>query len=245
MEKRALFRAVMRRVSTGAVALLAGPVVSGPVTNDLVADFFSLNVPAGASPTGIVQSVGATWTYRYENVPHNHDGVYTLMTNGWNVNYRGYGLSSYVSGGYPAGANVRAVVNAGDNPAGLTVPSLASARFLQSWPMTGSGSQWEPTVIVWRAPGAGTAIASIAVTNAGTQITTNTLDYWNGSSLAVRDSVALAGGAAYTLCATQNVTAGHEIHIWRDCYADQQGIIAFSGTIVWTAVRRGTQVSIR
>jgi hypothetical protein len=219
---------------------------------DLVADFAHLNIPAGASPTSITQTAGSTWTYKYENSAHNHDGSYALMTNGWNANYRGYGLSSFVSGGYPAGANVRAVINATDDPNGLSVPSPSSAKHLRSYPATGAGSIWEPLVIVWTAASNGTAVVSITATNVSANTAANTtdisLDYWNGATLAMLDSTSLTGLTAYALCATQKVAAGDQIHIWRDAYVSPHaGILAFSGTITWTPPPppKGTVISIK
>ena len=200
---------------------------------DLVADFGNLNIPAGASPSSITQTAGNVWTYQYENIAGNHDGTYTLMTNGWNANYRGYGLSSYVGGGgYPAGGNVRAVINPSENPAGVPVPDPADANYLQNSAFVGAGSVWEPLVIVWTAPQTGTAVIGITATNThATSPAGLSLDKWNGVFLTVLDSTSLAGNSAYTLSATVAVDAGDEIHIWRDAYVDQVGQIAFSGTI--------------
>jgi hypothetical protein len=36
------------------------------------------------------------------------------------------------------------------------------------------------------------------------------------------------------LSAVLSVKAGDQIHLWRDAYVDQQGVIAFSGTISLT-----------
>jgi hypothetical protein len=103
---------------------------------------------------------------------------------------------------------------------------------------------------VWTAPSTGNVAVSITATNisaAGTDITTLSLDHWNGAALTVLDSVALAGQTAYALCATQQVAAGDQIHIWRDSYVNQQGVICYAGTITWTPPPppKGTVISIR
>ena len=146
----AMRRRIRFCVVVGAVVLSLGvgvvPAMAQSGVYDLVADFGNLNIPAGASPSSITQTAGNVWTYQYENIAGNHDGTYTLMTNGWNANYRGYGLSSYVGGGgYPAGGNVRAVINPSENPAGVPVPDPADANYLQtrpSWAPARCGSPW-------------------------------------------------------------------------------------------------------
>jgi hypothetical protein len=221
------------------------PPVVGPIVYDLVRDFANLNIPPGANP--ITQTAGSTWTYQYENSAHHHDGTYTLLTNGWNANYVGYGLTSL--GAY-SGADVKAIINATDNPAALPVPNPADANYLRSTAGSGVNYIWEPLVIVWTAPSTGNVAVSITATNisaAGTDITTLSLDHWNGAALTVLDSVALAGQTAYALCATQQVAAGDQIHIWRDSYVNQQGVICYAGTITWTPPPppKGTVISIR
>jgi hypothetical protein len=147
-----------------------------------------------------------------------------------------------------AGANVRAVVNATDNPNGLVVPDPANANHLLTWALTGAGSQWEPLVIVWTAPSNCLATVSIAATNIQASSTTNiSLDHWDGATLTVLDGTSLTGLTAYTLSASLDVEAGDEIHIWRDMFTDQQGWIGFSGTVTWSPspLPAGTVIVIR
>lgn len=220
---------------------------------DLVADFFDLGIPAGSNPAVVTQAANAVWRYQYENSPHNHDGTYASMTNGWNANYRGYGLASWRQNGaetYPAGSNLRAVVNASDNPHAIAILNPANARYLKSYAKTGVGNLWEPLVIVWTAPMAGDVVVGIAATNAAlndlsVRTTNLSLDGWDGSTLTVLDSVSLASGNSYTLSATRKVRAGEQIHIWRDAFVNQQGDIAFSGTISLTPIPMETLITIR
>ncbi len=229
-------------LSTIALSIALSHASQGAITTvyDLVKDFAALNIPAAASPVAVTQNAGAVWTYQYENSPHNHDGTYTMLGLGWNANFRGYGLASFFSGTYMAGALVRAVVNPGEDPEGISpVLNPANANYLQSRARTGAGNLWEPLIIVWTAPEAGEVVVSITAQNASindiSPRTTNlSLDLWNGSALTILDSVSLARGNSYTLSASLAVQAGDQIHIWRDAFVDQQGLIAFSGTISLT-----------
>ena len=213
---------------------------------DLVDDFADLNITASApfpavpNVVTVTQNAGAVWTYQYENVANNHDGTYTMLPLGWNADYRGYGLASMNSSSYMAGSNVRTVVNATDDPNGIApVPNPAACNYLKSWAGSGVGSIWEPLVIVWRAPQDGTVVVSITAQNTSAndanRRTNLSLDLWDGSTLAVLDSSPLLpGGSSDTLTATLAVVAGDQIHLWRDAYVTQQGVIAFSGIISLT-----------
>lgn len=234
------------RFAVSVVALLlVSAVHAAPIVYNVVSDFANLNITASApwpaAPTvvSITQNPTNVWTYQYENVAHNHDGTYTMLPLGWNATYRGYGLASVDSGSYPSGGNVRAVINAADDPGGLGAPNPALCNYLQSRAWTGAGSIWEPLVIVWRAPQAGTVAVSVAAENMSANNPNNrtnlSLDLWNGSVLSVLDSSPLlAGGSSDSLTAALAVQAGDQIHIWRDSYVDQQGVIVFSGTISLT-----------